>query len=68
MTKRKLDFLTSRRFWALVAISVVNVLVSETILAQEIGQALTILLAGFVGVRTVDRLGDCLKGNGGNSR
>lgn len=51
----KLDFLTSRRFWALVLIGVVQVLESEAIIGGEIAGALITILGGFIGLTTVQK-------------
>jgi hypothetical protein len=59
----KLLFLTSTRFWALVAIAIVGVLDAEGILSSPIAQALVTILGGFVVVRTIDRnIGDAMGG------
>jgi len=56
-------FLTSTRFWALVAIAIVGVLDAELIISSPIAQALVTILGGFVVIRTVDRnIGDALSG------
>jgi len=61
--KEKLMFLTSTRFWALVAIAIVGVLDAELIISSPIAQALVTILGGFVVIRTVDRnIGDALSG------
>lgn len=51
-------FLTATRFWAMVALAIVGVLGSEGVLGPNIVEALTLLLGGFVGVRTVDRFSE----------
>ena len=61
--KEKLMFLTSTRFWALVAIAIVGVLDAELIISSPIAQTLVTILGGFVVIRTVDRnIGDALSG------
>lgn len=53
-----LDFVKSRRFWALVLIAVIGVLKTEGIVSGEIADGLIIILSGFVGIRTIDRIAD----------
>lgn len=52
-----LDFLTSNRFWALV-IAGLGVVAQGGFTQDAWLKGLGILLAGFVTVRTVDRIGD----------
>ena len=51
----KLQFLTSRRFWGLVVIAIVNVFAAEGILPVEIVQSLVIIVVCFIGIRTIDK-------------
>lgn len=51
----KLRFLTSLRFWALVAIAVVKLLEAEGTLATDVSNAIVVVLGGFTVVRTVDK-------------
>ena len=53
----KLDFLTSRRFWGLVAIAIIGVLNTEGIIPSEIAQGLIVIISGFIGIRTIDKFG-----------
>ena len=51
------SFLASNRFWALVAASLAYA--ADNGFTQEaIIHAVYILVAGFIGIKTVDRLGD----------
>jgi len=52
----KLDFLSSRRFWALVIIAILKVFGAESVLSLEVVEALKTLLLSFVVVGTVDKL------------
>ena len=54
----KLDFLTSRKFWALVAIAVLEVLRAEMILTSDIVNPLVALLYGFIGVNIATKVVD----------
>ena len=51
----KLLFLTSTRFWALILIAIVKVLEGQMIISPDLANALYLIFAGFIGVRTVDR-------------
>lgn len=59
--KKVLDFLTSRRFWKVVIIATLGVLVQEGVVdggvAQTVTQAVQIILGTSVGIETVDKLG-----------
>ena len=57
----KLDFLKSRRFWALVVIAIIGVLQNETIISSDIAAAIITLLGGFIGIRTIDRFSEAIK-------
>jgi len=57
----KLLFLTSRRFWCLIAISILGVLQQQGILSTEIVNALVLILGGFIGIGTVDKFSSALK-------
>jgi hypothetical protein len=50
------DFLTSRRFWALVLIAIIKVLESETIIPVFIGDPIIQVLLGFTVIGTVDKV------------
>jgi len=52
----KLDFLKSRRFWGLVIIAVAGVLRAEGILPDEIVNGIIIIVSGFIGIRTLDKV------------
>ena len=58
---QKLDFLTSRRFWCLIAIAILGVLQQQGILSQEITNALVIVLGGFIGINTFDKVSQAMK-------
>lgn len=62
MLPEKLQFLTSRRFWALVVIAILGVLQQQKILSQEIVNALIIVLGGFIGIDTFDKVSQAMKG------
>jgi hypothetical protein len=51
----KLLFLTSTRFWAVVAIAIINVLQTELIIAPEMATALITILGGYVGLGTIQK-------------
>lgn len=53
--KQKFVFLSSVRFWKLVIIAVVGVLVNEGIIAIEIATAINTLLLGDIAINTIDR-------------
>jgi len=57
-----LDFLSSRRFWALVGIAVLGVLKTENIVSADIVNALVVILGGCIGIRTHDRTAELLAG------
>lgn len=52
----KLDFIKSRRFWGLVVVAIIGVLNAEGVLGGEITEALKIIIWGFIGIRTVDKV------------
>jgi len=56
-----IDFIKSNRFWVLIGIAIIGVLKSEGILEASIADPLVALGLGFIGVRTVDRLGETIK-------
>ena len=57
----KLAFLTSRRFWCLVAIAIIQLLKTEGILSDEIGVAFITILTGFIGLTTADKAIEAIK-------
>lgn len=57
-----LDFLKSRRFWCLIGVAIVGVLGSEGILPTDIVKAISIVLLGFIGVRTIDKASEAIAG------
>jgi tRNA(His) 5'-end guanylyltransferase len=57
----KLNFLTSRKFWALIAIAVIEVLRAEGIITNEIANPLVALLYGFIGINLVGKATEVLK-------
>lgn len=52
------SILKSNRFHALVAFAIVGVLMGNNWIDQSVGLALLTILAGHIGIRTVDRLGE----------
>ncbi len=54
----KLDFLTSRKFWALIIIAVLGVLKSQAVLGAEIVDPLIALAYGFIGVNIATKVVD----------
>lgn len=54
----KLAFLGSTRFWALVAFASLSGLLSVGIISPDVAQPLLTILAGFIGIRTIDRFGE----------
>jgi hypothetical protein len=57
----KLDFLKSRRFWALVFIAIIGVLRVEGIISDEIATGIITILGGFIGIRTIDKFSEVIK-------
>jgi len=53
-----LSFLNSKRFWGLIAIAIIGVLIEEGILSSEVGQALIKIIGGFIAIRTIDRFSE----------
>jgi len=53
-----LSFLKANRFWVLVLYAVVLLLANYGILPLEVSMPLEAACLGFIGVRTVDRLGE----------
>jgi hypothetical protein len=58
MIPEKLNFITSRRFWCLVAIAILGVLQQQNILSNEIVNALILVLGGFIGLNTIDKFSE----------
>lgn len=56
------QFLKSNRFWALVLVGVVMALKSWGLVDEGVAGALMTVLLGFVGVRTIDRVGEKFNG------
>ncbi|MEM5853835.1 MAG: hypothetical protein QW228_05700 [Candidatus Aenigmatarchaeota archaeon] len=54
------SFLKSRRFWALVAIAIVRVLEGEGIIPSTIANGIYTILAGFIGIRTIDKFSEAV--------
>ena len=54
------NFLSSRRFWALVVMAIIGVLETEGIIPDEIAKGLITILAGFTVIRTIDRFSENL--------
>lgn len=57
-----LEFLKSNRFWAMILGAVILYLSSKGFLGKEELILIETIIAGFVGVRTVDRLGEKIGG------
>lgn len=57
-----MEFLTSNRFWALALLGGVLWLGHAGFITPELANSLSVLLGGFVGVRTIDRLGEKVGG------
>lgn len=57
----KLDFLKSRRFWALVLVAIIGVLQNEGIISNEIAVGIITILGGFIGIRTIDRFSETIE-------
>lgn len=57
----KLAFLSSTRFWALLLASVFTTLGSEGYITPGVLEGIQMLLAGFVGIRSVDRFAEQFK-------
>lgn len=53
-----MNFLHSTRFWGLVGLAVVGFLQANFWIDQEIAQVIITILAGHIGIRTIDRLGE----------
>jgi len=53
--KEKFAFLSSVRFWKLVIIAIVGVLVNQGIIPLEIATAINTLLLGDIAINTIDR-------------
>jgi hypothetical protein len=53
-----IEFLSSNRFWGAVAICVLSVLKTYSILGAEIVDPLVIFLFTFIGVRSIDRFSE----------
>ena len=58
----KLEFLKSTRFWALVIGAVTLYLQSKGIIGESELTLIGTIVAGFIGVRTVDRFGEKIGG------
>lgn len=53
-----LSFLGANRFWAAVAICVLNILKAFGVLGADIVDPLTVFLFTFIGIRTMDRFAE----------
>jgi hypothetical protein len=51
----KLDFLTSRKFWALVVIGIISICKGMEVIGADIADPLTVFLYGFIGVNVVTK-------------
>jgi len=58
----KLEFLKSTRFWALVIGAVTLYLQSKGFIGESELTLIGTIVAGFIGVRTVDRFGEKIGG------
>jgi len=58
----KLDFLKSTRFWALVIGAVTLYLQSKGFIGESELTLIGTIVAGFIGVRTIDRFGEKIGG------
>jgi len=58
----KLEFLKSTRFWALVIGAVTLYLQGKGIIGESELTLIGTIVAGFIGVRTVDRFGEKIGG------
>jgi len=54
----KFEFLLSTRFWAMIIGAVVLYLQSKGLIGKEEMVLVETIMAGFISVRTVDRLGE----------
>jgi hypothetical protein len=57
-----LRFLKSNRFWGLVVIAIIGVLLKEGIIIDSIAAALITIVGGFIGIRTIDRASEFVGG------
>ena len=53
---KKLDFIKSRRFWGLIVIALISVLQAEGIIGLDITNAIKVIIMGFIGIRTIDKV------------
>jgi len=58
----KLEFLKSTRFWALVIGAVTLYLQGKGIIGESELTLIGTIVAGFIGVRTIDRFGEKIGG------
>jgi len=54
------DFLSSRRFWALVLIGIIKALETIGVINSIIADSLTVILSGFIGITTIDKFSKAL--------
>lgn len=52
------SFLKSNRFWALIAFATLTGLVSIGYVSADVANPILITLAGYTGIRTIDRFGE----------
>lgn len=52
----KLDFLTSRKFWALVLIAIINIVRAYGLISEEVATSLITFLYGFVTVNVATKV------------
>lgn len=54
----KLDFLKSRKFWALVIIAIIGVLKDQMIISVDIANVINTFLYGFIGVNIASKISE----------
>ena len=54
------SFLSSNRFWVMVVVAILGVLKTEMILDPALANVLITFGLSFIGVRTLDRMGEKL--------
>jgi len=58
----KFDFLKSTRFWALIIGAVTFYLQTKGILGEAELNLIGTIVAGFIGIKTIDRFGEKISG------
>jgi len=54
----KLDFLKSRKFWALIIIAIIGVLKDQMIVSADIANVINTFLYGFIGVNIASKISE----------